>query len=57
MANYIKFKSRRFVLEKDAKDWAKKEKKDYEGTKFVKIDINYVNTGQYEAALFMRMDD
>lgn len=54
MASYIKFKSRRFVLEKDAKAWAKKEKANFTGSQTIKIDINYVDTGQYEAVLMMK---
>ncbi len=56
MANYIKFKSRKFQLEKDAIAWAKKEKKDMAGQK-IKIETNYLDgLGMWEAVLRMKAD-
>lgn len=57
MAKYVKFKSRKFVLEKDAISWAKKEKAAYKGTDHkIKIETNYLDTlGQWEAVLYMKL--
>ena len=58
MAKYMKFKSRKFVLEKDAIAWAKAEKKPYKGSsQKIKIETNYLEgLDQWEAVLYMKME-
>ena len=59
MAQYIKFKSRRFTLEKDAIKWAKDEKASYKGsTQKIKFETNYIgqDINQWEAVLYMKAD-
>jgi hypothetical protein len=57
MAQYTEYKSRRFVLEKDAIKWSKGIKKELTTGGFkAKVETNFLSsTGQWEAVVYRKM--
>ncbi len=55
---YVKIDSRHFRLQKEAVKWAKKEKSDLKlADNKVKIETNYLEDGQWEAVVFLKIEE
>ena len=57
MAKYQEFKRKSFDLQKDARAWAVKIKKQNKGGATMKIETNYVQaTSKWDAVVLMKME-